>query len=85
MEGVNEDFEVPGRTESLFLRNPPPFNVDVSLRVDGIALEQDEEFTLRVEGISALGMEIIAGGTFGMFVSSEIRVVIQDLESKKCF
>ena len=53
--------------------------------MDGIALEPDEEFTLRVEGINPLGMEIIDGGTFGMFVSSEIRVVIQDLESKKCF
>ena len=85
MEGVNEDFVVPGRTELLFLRNPPPFTVDVTLRVDGIALEPDEEFTLRVEGINPLGMRIIAGGPFGMFVSSEIRVVIQDLESKKCF
>ena len=53
--------------------------------MDSIALEPDEEFTLRVEGINPLGMRIIAGGTFGMFVSSEIRVVIQDLESKKCF
>ena len=85
MEGVNEDFLVPDRTESLFVRNPPPFNVDITLRVDGIALELDEGFTLSLEGDNPLATTILAGETFGMFVSSEIGVVIQDLESKKCF
>ena len=84
MEGVNEDFVVQDTTHSLFGVNPDPFNVPVTVRVDGIALEPAEGFTLSLDPTNPTAMAIFAGVQPGLFVIPEISVVIQDLESKKC-
>ena len=86
MEGVNEDFIVPHTTRYLFGANPAPFSVLVTLRLDSVALEPDEDFTLSLApgNMNPTATMILSGGTIGMFVSPEIRVIIQDLESKKC-
>ena len=83
-EGVNADFIVPNTTHSLFGVNPSPFNVPVTVRLDGIALEPAEGFTLSLQPTNANAMDILAGRIPGLFVSPEIRVVIQDFKGKKC-
>ena len=84
MEGVNEDFIVFNTLHSIFGMNPAPFSVPVTLRLDNIALEPDEDFSLSLVGDNPTATAILAGGTSGLFFSPEIRVVIEDLESKKC-
>ena len=84
MEGVNEDFVVQDTSHMLFGANPDPFDVPVTVRVDGIALEPAEGFTLSIQPVNPTAMAIFAGGTLGLFVIPDISVVIQDLESKKC-
>ena len=85
-EGVNEDFIVPDTSHILFGQNPSPFLVPVTLRLDSIALEPDEDFTLSLapENMNPTATMILAGGTVGMFTTPLITVVIQDLEGKKC-
>ena len=83
MEGVNADFIVQDTSHLLFESNPSPFNVPVTVRLDGIALETAEGFTLSLDPINPTATNILAGGIPGLFVIPEISVVIQDLESKK--
>ena len=84
MGGVNEDFVVQDTSHSLFGLNPPPFNVPVTVRVDGIALEPAEGFTLSLDPTNPTATDILAGGIPGLFAIPEISIVIRDLESKKC-
>ena len=84
MQGVNEDFVVPDTTHSLFGQNPPPFDVSVTVRLDGIALEPAEEFALSLGPTNPAAMAILAEGIPGLIALPEISVVIRDLESKKC-
>ena len=84
VRGVSEDFVVPNTTHSLMGLIPQPFVVAVTLRLDGIALEPDEEFALNLGPTNPTAMDILAGGTLGLFALPEISVVIRDLESKKC-
>ena len=84
MQGVNEDFVVPEAIEELIGANPPPFDVLVTVRVDGIALEPAEGFILSLDPTNALAMDILAAEQPGLFLFPEISVVIRDLESKKC-
>ena len=84
MEGVNEDFVVQDTTHQLFGVNPDPFDVPITVRLDGIALEPAEGFTLSLGPTNPTAMAIFAGVTAGLFVIPEISVVIRDLESKKC-
>ena len=84
MEGVNGDFFVQDTSHALFGVNPPPFNVPITVRVDGIALESAEGFTLSLDPTNPTAMAILTGGQPGLFVIPEISVVIRDLESKKC-
>ena len=83
MEGVNEDFVVQDTSHMLFGVNPDPFDVPVTVRVDGIALESAEGFTLSLDPANPTAMTILAAVTPGLFVIPEISVVIRDLESKK--
>ena len=83
MEGVNEDFVVQDTSHNLFGVNPDPFDVPVTVRVDGIALESAEGFTLSLDPANPTAMTIFAAVTPGLFVIPEISVVIRDLESKK--
>ena len=83
MEGVNADFVVQDTSHSLFGANPSPFNVPITVRVDGIALEPAEGFALSLDPTNPTAMDIFAAVTPGLFVIPEISVVIQDLESKK--
>ena len=54
----------------------------VTLRLDSIALEPDEEFILSLSGTNPAAMRIQAEGTPGLFSLPNISVVIQDFESK---
>ena len=83
MEGVNADFVVQDTSHLLFGSNPSPFNVPVTVRLDGIALEPAEGFTLSLDPINPTATNILAGGIPGLFVIPEISVVIRDLEGKK--
>ena len=83
-EGVNADFLIPDTSHSLFGLNPPPFNVPITVRLDGIALEPAEEFTLSIQPVNPTAVRIFAEGTPGLIALPEISVVIRDLESKKC-
>ena len=84
VQGVNADFLVQGTSHSLLGVNPDPFNVSVTVRLDGIALEPAEGFTLSLNGINPTATDILAGGIPGLFVIPEISVMIRDLESKTC-
>ena len=84
MEGVNEDFVVQDTTRQLFGANPNPFDVPITVRLDGIALEPAEGFTLSLNPTNPTAMAIFATVTACLFVIPEISVVIRDLESKKC-
>ena len=84
MEGFNGDFFVQDTSHVLFGVNPPPFNVPITVRLDGIALEPAERFTLSLQPSNPTATNILAGGIPGLFVIPEISVVIRDLESKKC-
>ena len=52
--------------------------------MDSIALEPEEEFTLSLVPTNPAAMKILTGGTSGLIAIPEIRVVIRDLECKKC-
>ena len=59
-----------------------PFGLTTFVRIDGVALESAEDFTLTVEGRNNAGRAIIDPTLPGQFVSPTIRVVIDDVESK---
>ena len=84
MEGVNEDFVVQDSTHQLFGANPDPFDVPFTVRLDGIALEPAEGFTLSLDPTNPTATDILTEEQPGLFVIPEISVVIRDLESKKC-
>ena len=84
MEGVNGDFFVQDTSHALFGVNPPPFNVPITVRVDGIALEPAEGFTLSLQPSNPTATDILAGGIPGLIALPEISVVIRDLEGKNC-
>ena len=84
VQGVNADFVVQDTSHSLFGANPDPFDVPITVRLDGIALEPAEGFTLSLDPTNPTATAILAGGQPGLFVIPEISVVIRDLESKKC-
>ena len=84
MEGVNEDFVVQDTSHNLFGVNPDPFDVPITVRLDGIALEPAEGFTLSLVPVNPTATAILTGEQPGLFVIPEISVVIRDLESKKC-
>ena len=83
VSGINGDFFVQDTTHSLFGANPSPFNVPVAVRVDGIALEPAEGFSLSLDPTNPTATAILTGGQPGLFVIPEISVVIQDLEGKR--
>ena len=83
VEGVNADFIVQDTLHLLLYGpNPSPFDVPITVRVDGIALEPAERFTLSLDPINPTATFILAG-RYGLFVFPEISVVIRNLESKK--
>ena len=84
VSSINGDFFVQDTTHALFGANPSPFNVSVAVRVDGVALEPAEGFTLSLDPANPTATRILAGGLLGLFVIPEISVVIRDLEGKNC-
>ena len=59
-----------------------PFDLITFVRLDGVALEPSEDFTLTLEGLNNAGIAIIAPAGAGQFVAPTLRVIIADVESK---
>ena len=59
-----------------------PFRLIIVIRMDGVALETAEDFTLTLEGRNTAGRAILNATVPGHFVFLAIRVVIEDAESE---
>lgn len=59
-----------------------PFELTIFVRIDGVALETDEEVILTLQGLNTAGSAIIDPALPGQFVNPVIHVVIEDVESK---
>ena len=59
-----------------------PFQLSITIRIDTLALETEEDFVLSLVGLNTAGINILASTMPGHFVVPMIRVVIEDVESK---
>ena len=83
MEGPNADFTI--QPTSLEIEGPDarePFELVTFVRIDGVALETAEDFTLTLEGLNNAGRAILDPAVPGLIVIPAIRVVIEDVDSK---
>ena len=83
MEGPNADFTI--QPTSLEIEGPDarePFELFTFVRIDGVALETAEDFTLTLEGLNNAGRAILDPTVPGHIVIPTIRVVIEDVDSK---
>ena len=83
MEGPNADFTI--QPTSLEIEGPDarePFELFTFVRIDGVALETAEDFTLTLEGLNNAGRAILDPAVPGHIVIPTIRVVIEDVDSK---
>ena len=83
MQGPNADFTI--QPTSLEIEGPDarePFELVTFVRIDGVALETSEDFTLTLEGLNNAGRAILDPTVPGHIVIPTIHVVIEDVDSK---
>ena len=81
VEGPNDDFTVPTGSRSVTIDDATvPANIQTLIRVDRIALEVLEDFSMTLVGANAAGVAALAAAAPNQFSIPNIRVVIEDSE-----
>ncbi len=80
-EGANSDFIVPSGSRSVTIDDATvPASIQTLIRVDRIALERPEDFTLTLTGANAAARAALNAAAPNTFAIPTIRVVIEDRE-----
>ncbi len=80
-EGPNFDFIVPSVSRSVTIDDATvPARIQTLIRVDRIALERPEDFTLTLMGANAAAVAALNAAAPNTFAILTIRVVIEDRE-----
>ena len=80
-EGANSDFIVPSSSRSAVINNPTiPARIQTLIRIDRLALELPEDFTLSLIGTNSAAIAALNAAAPNTFAISTIRVVIEDRE-----
>ncbi len=81
VEGANADFTVPFGSRSVTIDDATvPAGIQTLIRVDRIALERPEDFTLTLTGANAAAVAALNAAAPNTFAIPTIRVVIEDSE-----
>ena len=84
-EGANFDFTVPSGSRSATIDNATiPARIQTLIRVDGLALEIPEDFTLTLISTNAAANAVLNAAAPNTFVIPKIRVIIEDREGMYC-
>ena len=80
-EGANSDFTVPSGSRSVTIDDATvPAGIQTIIRVDRIALELPEDFTMTLMGANAAAVATLNAAVPNTFAIPTIRVVIEDKE-----
>ena len=83
--GANADFTIQTTLfEVVGSNDTEPFSLSTFVRIDHVALETTEDFTLSLIGVNNAGRNILDPEIPGHFVNPMIRVVIEDTECNLC-
>jgi len=81
VEGPNADFTVPTGSRSVTIDDATmPASIQTLIRVDRIALELPEDFSMTLMGANAAARAALAAAAPNQFSIPNIRVVIEDSE-----
>ena len=83
-EGANSDFTVPVSRSATIDNASIPTRIPTFIRVDRIALERPEDFTLTLISANAAANATLNAAAPNAFAIPRIRVVIEDREGMYC-